>query len=111
VFINGRDQFSNKRDALNILTAKVNELLQSQTNADYAEIRKAQLADGGRSSKIRTYNFMEGRVVRVYDRLKADGNVCIRAIRLLYKNPLSLRVSQKVVTYRLSGLFPRGAQR
>jgi peptide chain release factor 1 len=63
VFINGRDQFSNKRDALKILTAKVNELRLAEIDADYAAIRKAQLGDGGRSNKVRTYNFMEGRVV------------------------------------------------
>lgn len=63
VFINGRDQHSNKREALKILTAKVNELRLSEIDADYAAIRKEQLADGGRSNKIRTYNFMESRVV------------------------------------------------
>lgn len=63
VFINGRDQFSNKRDALNILTAKVNELKLAEIDADYAAVRKAQLGDGGRSGKVRTYNFLESRVV------------------------------------------------
>ena len=50
-------------NALKILTAKVNELRLAEIDADYAAIRKAQLGDGGRSNKIRTYNFMEGRVV------------------------------------------------
>ena len=63
VFINGRDQHSNKREALKILTAKVNELRLAEIDADYAAIRKSQLGDGGRSNKIRTYNFMESRVV------------------------------------------------
>lgn len=63
VFINGRDQHSNKREALKILTAKVNEIRLAEIDADYAAIRKAQMGDGGRSSKIRTYNFMESRVV------------------------------------------------
>ena len=63
VFINGRDQHSNKREALQILTAKVNELRLSEIDADYAAIRKSQLGNGGRSNKIRTYNFMESRVV------------------------------------------------
>lgn len=63
VFINGRDQHSNKREALKILTAKVNELRLAGIDADYASIRKEQLADGGRSNKVRTYNILESRVV------------------------------------------------
>lgn len=63
VFINGRDQHANKRDALKILTARVHEQRLSEADADYAAIRKAQLGDGGRSNKIRTYNFLKSRVV------------------------------------------------
>ncbi len=63
VFINGRDQQTNRRDALRILTAKVNEKHRMETDAEYAAIRKAQMGDSGRSNKRRTYNFMESRIV------------------------------------------------
>ena len=63
VFINGRDQHSNRREALRILTARVNEHQASQRNADYADLRSRQLGDGGRGDKVRTYNYIEGRVV------------------------------------------------
>lgn len=62
VFINGRDQGQNRKEALKILTARVNDLLQSREDKAYAEFRKKQLGDGCRGSKIRTYNFLESRV-------------------------------------------------
>lgn len=63
VFINGRDQQSNKRDARKILTARVNELRKSESDSDYARNRRLQMGDGKRGEKVRTINFMEGRVV------------------------------------------------
>jgi peptide chain release factor 1 len=63
VFINGRDQHSNRREALSILTARVNDLRKAKNDAAYAAERHAQMGDGGRSDKIRTYNILEGRVV------------------------------------------------
>lgn len=63
VFINGRDQHANRREALRILTAKVNDYKQSQADAQYAVARKAQLGDAGRGGKIRTYNFIDCRAV------------------------------------------------
>lgn len=63
VFINGRDQHSNKREALKILTAKVHEVRLAEVDGEYAEIRKAQMGDSGRSNKVRTYNLLESRVV------------------------------------------------
>jgi peptide chain release factor 1 len=64
VFINGRDQHSNRREALRILTARVNEHLAEQSNREYARLRKSQRDGGGRGNKVRTYNFIgEGRVV------------------------------------------------
>lgn len=63
VFINGRDQHSNKREARKILTARVAELRKAEADADYAKNRRLQMGDGNRGEKIRTYNFMEGRVV------------------------------------------------
>jgi peptide chain release factor 1 len=63
VFINGRDQQRNRRDALRILTAKVHEHHQSLRNEKYAAHRTHQIGDGGRSNKVRTYNFVDSRVV------------------------------------------------
>jgi len=63
VFINGRDQHGNRREALKIITAKVNEYYQQKNDSAYNTERKAQLDGGGRSNKIRTYNYMESRAV------------------------------------------------
>lgn len=63
VFINGRDQGQNKKEALRILTAKVNDLRNGQENASYSDLRKQQWDGGGRGNKIRTYNFLENRAV------------------------------------------------
>jgi len=60
VFINGRDQGANRREALNILTARVNEFKREKTQASYNSQRKDQLGDGGRGDKVRTYNFIKG---------------------------------------------------
>lgn len=60
---NERSQSANKLQALRILTAKVNELKLAEIDSDYAAVRKAQLGDGSRSNKIRTYNFMRGEIV------------------------------------------------
>jgi peptide chain release factor 1 len=62
VVINGRDQFSNKREALKILTARVHEHKANAVDSDYSAIRRAQLADGGRSNKVRTYNFLKSTI-------------------------------------------------
>ncbi len=62
VMINGRDQSRNKEDARAILTARVNDLINGRQEADYAKLRKEQMGTGGRGQKVRTYNFIEGRV-------------------------------------------------
>jgi peptide chain release factor 1 len=63
VFINGRDQGKNREEARKILTARVNDMRRAERDADYAAFRKEQMGNGSRSDKIRTYNFMESRVV------------------------------------------------
>jgi peptide chain release factor 1 len=60
VFINGRDQHRNRREALRILTARVHEHHAGQRNAAYDDLRKRQLGDGGRGDKVRTYNCIGG---------------------------------------------------
>ncbi len=62
VFINGRDQGQNKKEAISILTSRVNEMMREKNDAEYASFRKNQVGDGGRSDKTRTYNFLENRV-------------------------------------------------
>lgn len=64
VFINGRDQHQNKREARRLLVAKVADHYQSQQDAEYSKMRKGQLGDAGRGGdKIRTYNFIQSRAV------------------------------------------------
>jgi len=62
VFINGRDQGANKKEARKILTQRVNDQKREANNAEYAAVRKAQLGDTGRSDKVRTYNELQSRV-------------------------------------------------
>lgn len=63
VFINGRDQLANRKEAKRIITERVNEMRSTQNYAQYSSLRKSQLADGGRSDKVRTYNFMRSEIV------------------------------------------------
>lgn len=62
VFINGRDQVRNRQEARRILTQRINDNKRAERDSEYANFRKAQMGDGGRSDKIRTYNFMQSRV-------------------------------------------------
>ena len=59
VFINGRDQYRNKQIAITILSAKVNLAKETEAESKYGIERREQLGDGGRGSKIRTYNFIK----------------------------------------------------
>jgi peptide chain release factor 1 len=59
VFINGRDQKYNKITARRVLTARVYDKLKSESDAEYAALRKEQLGDAGRGDKVRTYNFLK----------------------------------------------------
>lgn len=57
VFIDGRDQWQNKRKAYEILTARVNSHFYEIAQAAHSATKKEQMGDGGRTGKIRTYNF------------------------------------------------------
>lgn len=59
---NGRDQHTNKRNALRVLTAKVNEYYHEKEQAKYNQDRKAQVKTGRGGDKCRTYNFIESRI-------------------------------------------------
>lgn len=63
VFINGRKQKQNRDKALEILTQRVNALRQEKIDSKHRKEKKAQVGDTGRGDKIRTYNFLESRVV------------------------------------------------
>lgn len=63
VFINGRDQTANRKQAKKIIAAKVHELTVANNQATYNDSRKAQLGGGTRGDKIRTYNFINTRAV------------------------------------------------
>jgi len=63
VFINGRDQHTNRRTALKVLTAKVQDHYRSKSDEKYSRLRRFLVGSGNRGDKIRTYNFMESRCV------------------------------------------------
>lgn len=63
VSIDGRDQHTNKKRALQILQTRVHNLLKSQYDLDYNNHKSKQIDGGGRSNKIRTYNLVKYRAV------------------------------------------------
>lgn len=63
VFINGRKQYNNRKNALMILSAKVNDYYISEFKNKEQNKIKNQFNSGNRSDKIRTYNFINSRVV------------------------------------------------
>jgi peptide chain release factor 1 len=58
-----RSQYQNRKDALRILTARVNEYYQEQEQCVYDRTRKMQVITGRGGAKCRTYNFIDSRVV------------------------------------------------
>lgn len=63
VFINGRSQHANRETALRILTARVRDHEQQKADDRYRKIRKSQMGNAGRGTKIRTYNYLNDRAV------------------------------------------------
>lgn len=57
-----KSQLQNKDKALRVLRARLLQRLQAEQAASQSEARKGQIGGGGRSEKIRTYNFKENRV-------------------------------------------------
>lgn len=57
-----RSQLKNRERALQILRAKLYEIEQAERNAEIYGRRKSQVGTGGRSEKIRTYNYKDSRV-------------------------------------------------
>ena len=57
-----KSQLKNKEKAMRVLRARLYEQLQGEKDEAYAADRRAQVGTGDRSERIRTYNFIEGRV-------------------------------------------------
>jgi len=57
-----RSQLKNRERAFAILRAKLFELKLAEQNAEVYARRKSQIGSGGRSEKIRTYNYKDNRV-------------------------------------------------
>ncbi len=63
VVIDGRNQHQNKKEAYRILSAKVYQTYMQKRLDNINKKRKQQMQGGNRGNKIRTYNFVKGRVV------------------------------------------------
>jgi peptide chain release factor 1 len=57
-----KSQIQNRAKALQVLRARLLKLEQDRQAAELSGARKAQVGGGGRSEKIRTYNFKENRI-------------------------------------------------
>jgi peptide chain release factor 1 len=57
-----KSQLQNKDKAMRILRARLLQIEQDRQHAEVASARREQVKGGGRSEKIRTYNFKENRV-------------------------------------------------
>jgi len=57
-----KSQHKNRAKAMQVLRARVLDLLESERQAQLTEQRRAQIGSGDRSERIRTYNFPQSRV-------------------------------------------------
>ena len=57
-----KSQLQNKDKAMRILRSRLLQIEQERRAAELADTRRSQVGSGGRSEKIRTYNFKENRV-------------------------------------------------
>ena len=57
-----KSQHKNKDKAMRILRARVQEKIEQERQEELSEQRKSQIGSGGRSERIRTYNFPQGRI-------------------------------------------------
>jgi peptide chain release factor 1 len=57
-----RSQIQNRARAMTVLRARLLKLHEEEKAAEIGAARRAQVGGGGRSEKIRTYNFKENRV-------------------------------------------------
>jgi peptide chain release factor 1 len=57
-----KSQIKNREKAMRILRSRVLDKLESDRNSEYSNNRRSLIGSGDRSERIRTYNFMQGRV-------------------------------------------------
>ena len=57
-----KSQIQNRARAMQVLRARLLKLEQDRQAAEQSDLRRSQVGAGGRSEKIRTYNFKENRV-------------------------------------------------
>ena len=57
-----KSQIQNRAKALQVLRSRLLKLEQDRQAAEASDARRSQTGGGGRSEKIRTYNFKENRV-------------------------------------------------
>jgi peptide chain release factor 1 len=57
-----RSQLQNKARAMQVLRARLYELAEAERETELSAERRSQVGGGGRSEKIRTYNYKENRV-------------------------------------------------
>jgi len=57
-----KSQLQNKAKAMQVLRSRLLKLEQDRQQSELSEARKDQVGGGGRSEKVRTYNFKENRV-------------------------------------------------
>lgn len=57
-----KSQLQNRAKAMQVLRSRLLQAEQERTMAEQSDMRKSQIGGGGRSEKIRTYNFKENRV-------------------------------------------------
>lgn len=84
-----RSQLQNKARAMKVLRARLFELAETERDAELSAERRSQVGGGGRSEKVRTYNYKENRVTdhrigftvyRLADVLGGDLQVVIDAL-------------------------------
>ena len=92
-----RSQQANRYKALQILSAKLEQLHEEKEAREHAAERKAQIGTGDRSEKIRTYNYLQDRVTdhRLKESwhnlpkiLAGDIDAIIEALRLASHSPV-----------------------
>lgn len=57
-----KSQLQNKAKAMQVLRSRILQAEQDKAAAEASDLRKGQIGSGGRSEKIRTYNYKENRV-------------------------------------------------